>query len=217
MIRLHIFDMDGTLVDNDCDVSWKVFLVNAGIAPREDLELAQRYYEEYAAGTLNFREFIRFQLREFVGKTQAEMAELCRRHFDVMVRRKCRPGAVESVRLAKASGACTAILSSTNTMISEPIRAFFDIDRTCGTTLELTSDGRFTGNIFGEYALGKNKVGFMLRLADELGIRPHEIAAYGDSFNDVPLLSAVGEACVVNPSEALLAEAERHRWTVLNW
>ena len=46
MKTLHIFDMDGTLVDNDCDVSWKVFLVDIGVAPRGDLELAQKYYDD---------------------------------------------------------------------------------------------------------------------------------------------------------------------------
>ena len=49
MIRLHIFDMDGTLIDNDCDVSWKLFLVRSGIAPRDDLELADRFYENREA------------------------------------------------------------------------------------------------------------------------------------------------------------------------
>lgn len=217
MTRLHIFDMDGTLIDNDCDVSWKVFLVRSGIAPREDLDLADKFYEDYKAGNLDYRKFSAFQFREFVGKTPEEMKELCRRHFEVMVRDKCRPGAVALLRKLRSSGAHTAILSSTNTMISEPVREFFGIDRTAGTTLELSPDGRFTGRFAGEYALGKNKVGHMLQMAEELGVRPHEIAAYGDSVNDIPILSAVGEAYAVDPSEALRREAEKNRWPILNW
>ena len=46
MADFHIFDMDGTLVDNDCDVSWKLFLVAAGFAPKSDIELAHKYYDE---------------------------------------------------------------------------------------------------------------------------------------------------------------------------
>ena len=217
MIRLHIFDMDGTLIDNDCDVSWKVFLVRIGAAPQEDLKLAQKYYDDYAGGKLDYREFLPFQLREFVGRTKEEMAELCQRHFDVVIREKCRPGAIEEMRRVRASGAHSAILSSTNTMISEPVRAFFGIDRACGTTLELSADGRFTGNISGSYALGKNKVGKMLEIAESFGVRPHEIAAYGDSANDIPLLSAVGQAYAVNPSPELRQEAEARNWPVLIW
>ena len=217
MTTLHIFDMDGTLIDNDCDVSWKVFLVHIGVAPREDLTLAQKYYDDYAAGVLDYREFLPFQLREFVGRTQAEMAKLCQQHFDVVIKAKCRPGAVETLKQVHASGAHSAILSSTNTMISEPVRAFFGIDKACGTTLELSPEGRFTGNISGKYALGKNKVEKMLEIADSFGVRPHEVAAYGDSANDIPLLSAVGRPYAVNPSEELRKEAAARHWPILNW
>jgi len=216
MIKLHIFDMDGTLIDNDCDVSWKVFLVGAGLAPRSDLELAQKYYEDYAAGTLDSREFLHFQLREFIGRTAEEMAALCQRHFDEVVRAKCRPGAAECVRRAKNNGARTAILSSTNTMISEPVRVFFGIDQTCGTTLQL-ENGRFTGDIDGEYALGKNKIAFMRRLAADVGAVPEEVAAYGDSANDIPLLSAVGAPAAVAPTPGLEEEARKRNWPILSW
>ena len=217
MKTLHIFDMDGTLVDNDCDVSWKVFLVDIGVAPRGDLELAQKYYEDYAAGILDFEEFLHFQLREFIGNTKAQMAELCQRHFDAVVRPKCRPGATGAVRAARESGAVTTILSSTNTMISEPVRAFFGIDRTNGTTLELDGSGRFTGGIVGPYALGKNKVAIMREMAAGLGITPAQVTAYGDSASDIPLLSAVGHPFAVAPSEELRAEAEKRNWPVLTW
>ena len=217
MKTLHIFDMDGTLVDNDCDVSWKVFLVDIGVAPRGDLELAQKYYDDYAAGVLDFKEFLHFQLREFIGNTKAQMAELCQRHFDAVVRPKCRPCAADAVRAARGSGAVTTILSSTNTMISEPVRAFFGIDRTSGTTLELDEAGRFTGGIVGPYALGENKVAIMREMAAGLGITPAQVTAYGDSASDIALLSAVGHPFAVAPSAELRIEAEKRSWPVLEW
>ena len=217
MIKLYILDMDGTLIDHDCDVSWKEFLIAEGIAPRSDLKLVEKYFADYNAGTLDHAEFIAFQFREFVGRTVPEMAEIARRHFEKVVRPTCRPGAREFVDRARREGAKTVILSSTNTVISEPVRAFFGIDRTDGTTLELSPDGRYTGRIAGEYALGPNKVGFMRRFAGELGITPAEIGACGDSMNDVPLLSAVGTPLVVNPSPALAETARRRDWPILDW
>ena len=217
MPKLYIFDMDGTLIDHDCDVSWKVFLVAEGLAPRSDLELVEKYFADYNAGTLDHAEFIAFQMREFVGRTVAEMAAIAQRHFEKVVRPKCRPGAREFVDRARKEGAATVILSSTNTVISEPVRAFFGIDRTDGTTLELSPEGRYTGRIAGEYALGPNKIGFMRRFAAELNIAPSEIAACGDSMNDVPLLAAVGSPFVVNPGPVLAETANKRHWPILDW
>ena len=215
--KLYILDMDGTLIDHDCDVSWKEFLVAEGIAPRSDLALVDKFFADYNAGTLDHAAFIAFQFREFVGRSVPEMAEIAQRHFDKVVRPKCRPGAVEFVNRAKASGAATLILSSTCTVISEPVRAFLGIDRACGTTPELSPEGRYTGKISGEYALGPNKVNYMRRFAEEYGITPAAIAACGDSMNDVPLLSAVGTPLVVNPSPALAETALKRNWPILDW
>ena len=217
MPKLYIFDMDGTLIDHDCDVSWKEFLIAEGIAPRSDLVLVQKYFADYNAGTLDHEEFLKFQLREYIGRSVAEMAEIAQLHFDRIVRPKCRPGAVEFVKRAKASGAVTILLSSTNTVISEPVRAFFGIDRACGTTLELSPEGRYTGRLSGEYALGANKINFMHRFAGEFNITPAEIAACGDSMNDVPLLSAVGSPFAVNPGPELAETARKRNWPILDW
>ena len=217
MIAFHIFDMDGTLVDNDCDVSWKLFLVDAGLAPKSDIELAEKYYRDYVDGVLDLDAFLSFQLREFVGSTHAEMAALCQRHFDTVVRPKCRPGAIAAVREAAASGKPSTILSSTNTMISEPVRAFFGITETAGPTLELDASGRFTGKLVGDYTLGPQKVVRMRKMAEARGIDPKDIAAYGDSAADIPLLSNVGHPFVVAPSDELRAEALKRGWPILTW
>ena len=217
MAEFYIFDMDGTLVDNDCDVSWKLFLVDAGIAPKSDIALAEKYYYDYVDGVLDLDEFLGFQLREFVGHTKAEMAALCQRHFDTFVRPKCRPGAIRDAREAAGSGAPSTILSSTNTMISEPVRAFFGITETAGPTLELDASGRFTGRLVGDYTLGPQKVVRMRSMAERLGVRPEDIAAYGDSAADIPLLSSVGHPFVVAPSDELRAEALKRHWPILDW
>lgn len=217
MIKLHVFDMDGTLVDHDCDVLWKKFLVDSGIAPKEDREKSLKFYADYTAGVMDVPAFIKFQHREFVGHTLDEMKELCGRCFETTLKVNCRPRAAEYIRKIRATGVRTVLLSGTNTVISDFIRAHFGLDIVCGTELELAADGRFTGNVVGEYALGKGKVTSMLRVAESLGIRPDEVAAYGDSVNDIPLLAAAGEAYAISPATALRAEAEKRHWRIFDW
>ena len=43
MVLLHIFDMDHTLIEADCDVTWKQFLVSEGLAPASALAEADRF------------------------------------------------------------------------------------------------------------------------------------------------------------------------------
>jgi|GEM_PF-5646855 len=60
MIKLQVFDMDGTLVDHDCDVLWTRFPAASGWAPQSDLELSHKVSvstpELAAAGRFTGRE-----------------------------------------------------------------------------------------------------------------------------------------------------------------
>ena len=42
MIDVAFFDMDHTVLDMDCDVSWKYFLADKGLAPPADRTEADR-------------------------------------------------------------------------------------------------------------------------------------------------------------------------------
>ena len=53
MGAIHFWDMDHTLIDNDCDVSWKEFLIAGGLAPASDRELIDLYYEQYTCNELD--------------------------------------------------------------------------------------------------------------------------------------------------------------------
>ena len=75
MADLHIFDMDHTLIESDCDVTWKEFLVAERLAPESDLREAERFFDQYNRGCMDQDEFNAFQLREFIGRTPGEMPQ----------------------------------------------------------------------------------------------------------------------------------------------
>lgn len=216
MASFYIFDMDHTLIENDCDVSWKEFCVAEKLAPESDIAEADRFYQQYLEGNLDAEEFLAFQLREFIGKDENAMRELARRHFDCIVKNRVRPKAFEYVQKLLSAGKRCAILTSTNEIIARPIGEFFGINEVYGAQLEM-QNGVFTGRRCGVYTAGEGKAQVVRSLSRETGIPLSEFAAYGDSINDLPLLKVAGEPYAVSPGELLANEAEKLGFTVLDW
>lgn len=211
-----LFDMDHTLIDNDCDVSWKMFMQSLGLAPADAMETAERYYEEYLAGRLDEVEFMAWQLREIAGKPLAEARALARRHFETVVKSKIYPEALRSVQDLLDRGMPVAIVTSTNDLVARPVAEHFGIDTLLATTLEVKHD-RITGAFVPPYMIGDTKVVLGKRQCDEWGVSPQVVAYFGDSPADLPLLRTVGFPHVVNPKPSVLEEAQNAGWPVLKF
>ena len=216
MAEFYVFDMDHTLLENDCDVSWKEFMVSCGLAPESAIAESDRFYELYLEGKLDFNEFVAFQLKEFAGRTPEDMRALADSHFERIVKSRVRPKALDYVKSVIASGKKTAILTSTNTVIAEPVGRYFGIELVIGADLEV-ADGLYTGNITGIYTAGEGKAQVVRQLSEKYGIPLEKFAAFGDSINDLALLKTVGEPYAVSPVASLKAEAEKLNMPVLEW
>ena len=79
--EVYFWDMDHTIINNDCDVSWKAFVHAKRIAPDNALVLAEKYYQDYLNNCLDNDEFMSFQLAEFKGKSVDEMHHLSPLHL----------------------------------------------------------------------------------------------------------------------------------------
>lgn len=216
-IKIHFFDMDHTLINNDCDVSWKEFLMQEGLAPDDSMILADKFFDDYNRGELDFNEFIQFQLREFIGKNTAEMTEICYRHFEKIVKPKIYQDAFNYIQKLKKDGCQIYILTSTNTVIAKSVADYFGVDGLLGTELKIDENGKFDGKIDGIYAAQAGKVTKAEEFCNKNGLSMQDLAYYGDSINDANILSAVGKAYAVNPSSALKELAEKNNWEILTF
>ncbi len=212
----YIFDMDGTLIDADCDVSWKRYAVSVGAAPADALDAADAFYRQYQSGTLDSDEFMKFQLREFAGRTRQEMERRAVEHFERFIRPRVYPAAKEMIASLLALGAPVAILTSTNDVLARPVADFFGIPEVLGTTLELAGD-RYTGGIAGAYAAGAGKIAPAEEFVRSRGGTLEDLAYYGDSVNDLNLLERAGSPVAVNPDARLRREAEERGWPVVDF
>ena len=215
MPEIYFFDMDHTLINNDCDVSWKQFLVEAGIAPSNALDLADYYFEEYLNDRLDFNEFLDFQLAEFKGKSLQEMEALADEHFERYVKEKFYQQILPHVDEALKSGKPVSLLTSTNNIIAGPVAKYLGIPYVCASELEIVN-GVFTGKVLGEYCLGEGKIAVARELATKCDTTLDKAKYYGDSISDRFILGAVGYPVAVNPGEELKALSQCNRWEILD-
>lgn len=76
-------------------------------------------------------------------------------------------------------------------------------------------DGVLTGELVGQPLHGKAKRRAIKKLAAERNISLRRSFAYSDSVNDLPMLSAVGNAVAVNPDVQLRKYADAAGWEIM--
>lgn len=213
---LAFFDMDHTIIGIDSSVSWKYFLVDRGLAPEDDRAKADYYWNLYCRGRTPVDEFVKFQYREFSGNTIDEMRSLARCHFEERIRPYIYRGAHEKIREFSRQGIPTALVTGTNRYIAEPIVEAIGITTLLPTEPEIV-DGKFTGGYIPPFLLKEGKITKAESYSRELGVLLNQVSFFGDSVNDLEMLSRVGYPVVVNPGEKVLAVAEENSWPIERW
>jgi HAD superfamily hydrolase (TIGR01490 family) len=218
-MRLALFDLDNTLIACDSDYEWGQFLVDRGILDRDAYEAQNlRYYEQYAAGSLDIHEYLGFALRPLAEHAPEELA---RWHADFM-RSRILPAitapARALVREHMDQGDLCAIITATNSFVTSPIAREFGIAHLIATEPEV-QNGRYTGRVAGTPCFREGKVKRLAEWLTGLGFRMSDFSetfCYSDSHNDLPLLKQVSRPVAVSPDERLAQEARRNGWAVIS-
>lgn len=105
------------------------------------------------------------------------------------------------------------IVSASGAEVVFPIAEMLGASHAVATRMEIV-DGKYTG-VIDFYAYGENKAQAVRDLALEHGYDLGRCFAYSDSITDVPMLSAVGNAYVVNADKALRKAADDAGWRSL--
>ena len=146
------FDVDHTIINNDCDVSWKLFLIDKGLASKKDKNLALKYYQLYKSGSLPIIKFLNFQLKELIGKDINYINGLALEHFNIYVKPKVYKSAYDLINKYKQTQTKLVSISGCNDIILKPLNDYFGFDHTISTKLEINNK-KITGLLQGEYVL----------------------------------------------------------------
>lgn len=143
------------------------------------------------------------QVREIVAQTLAEIV-------DPLVYAE----AVALIKEHQGAGRDVIIVSASGFDVVEPIGAMLGADAVVATMLEISDEGKYTGEIT-HYVYAEEKARAIRELAEAHGYDLDRSYAYSDSVTDVPMLEAVGHPYAVNPDKDLRKAAEANEWPIL--
>ena len=209
---LAIFDLDNTLLAGDSDYLWGQYLVERGIVDAASYEAAnQRFYDQYKAGALDIRAFLRFSLQPLRDNNPQALKDWRSDFVRDKIRPIVAPLTAELLRLHRERGDTLLIITATNRFVTEPIATELGIDNLLATDPEVI-DGHYTGEVAGIPCFQDGKVE---RLKLWLADRSENFAAkwfYSDSHNDLPLLAQVDKPIAVDADPQLSTAAETNGW-----
>jgi HAD superfamily hydrolase (TIGR01490 family) len=216
---IALFDLDYTLLGGDATYEWIHFLIDLGVLDRGAYEgELERFYDEYAAGTLDIHEFLHFDFRPLASNKRAHLEQWRARYLAEIIAPIMLPKARDLIAWHRARGNVTAIITAANSFVSTPIATMFGVEHLLASIPE-SRDGEFTGKIEGIPCFHEGKV---IKLDVWLAGRGQALTDfaesyfYGDSQSDVPLMEKVTHPVAVEPDDALAELARARNWPIIS-
>ncbi len=150
------------------------------------------------------------------GHTVTELEEIGEETYDQSIHRRIWPGTRALAHQHLAAGQQAWLVTAAPVEVAGIIAAKLGMNGALGTTAEHV-DGVYTGRLTGEMLHGAAKADAVRALAVTEGLDLDRCFAYSDSFNDLPMLTAVGQPAVINPDRRLRRVADERGWTIRDY
>jgi HAD superfamily hydrolase (TIGR01490 family) len=147
------------------------------------------------------------------GKPVDQLGLLAEEIFDELMAERIWAGTHALARVHIEAGQRVWLVTAAPVEAGAVIAARLGLTGAIGTVAEV-QDGVYTGRLVDGLMHGPAKAAAITDLAQREGLDLSRCAAYSDSINDVPMLSAVGRAVAVNPDAALRKAAVERGWEI---
>jgi len=216
MTAAAFFDMDRTLLCVDSGMSWTRFLYKRGELPASMVAKAIYWSTLYKLAVLDMESVFARLARTLEGDLEAEMIAKCEIWYRDHVAPNVAPAARVAVEHHRQLGHTVVLATGSTIYAARPVAKGVAIDHVLASELEVDAGGAFTGRA-SAYCFGEHKVALAKAWAEREGIDLDASYFYSDSYNDLPMLSAVGTAIAVNPDARLGRHARRKGWAIQHW
>lgn len=209
---LAIFDLDNTLLGGDSDHAWGEFLISKGLVDAQAHRASNDgFYQDYNDGTLDITAYLSFALEPIAGQSPAQLVELHNEFMREVIDTMWLNKAESLLNKHRSAGDYTLIITATNDFITRPIAKKLAVDDILASNAEI-KDGIYTGKPTGIPCFKEGKVTRLNLWLEDYSFELADAWFYSDSYNDLPLLNAVGHPVVVDGDDRLLAHAESVGW-----
>ncbi|MDQ3706684.1 MAG: haloacid dehalogenase-like hydrolase [Chloroflexota bacterium] len=214
-VKAAVFsDVEGTLVDASLPRLSLQVGSKMGVFPRWKVAELAVYGLLAKVLPSKYQRRMRFYIikRAMVGRTEAEVAQLCEALTPRVVA-KLKQANWERVKRQRDEGMPLVLMSAG---LHEAIaRLGQELGARGEGTHFVVRGGKYLSQFDGPICEGTGKRDRALSIARELGCDPGMCYAYGDTATDIPFLEAFGHPYAVDPDAALEAEAKRRGWEIL--
>jgi len=150
------------------------------------------------------------------GHTVTELEELGEEIFDEAMAHRIWPGTRALAQMHLDQGQRVWLVTAAPIEIASIIARRLGLTGALGTVSEHV-DGVYTGRLVGDLLHGPAKAEAVRAIAEREELDLSRCSAYSDSFNDLPMLSLVGDACAINPDARLRAHARAEGWRIRDY
>ncbi len=219
-MNLALFDLDHTLLPIDSDFEWGQFLVRIKAVDPDAFEKSNaEWFAQYQAGTLDPVKYLEFTFGTLSKFPRKQLDAWHEQFMKEVILPKITPQALDLLQQHHDAGDLVAIVTATNSFVTEPIAKALGVDFLLATDPETTDDGEITGKLGNEPTYGPGKVIHTKAWLETMDMTLDSFDKtffYSDSHNDLPLMMLVTDPIATNPNAKLEAHAEQHGWVILN-
>ena len=210
------FDVDNTIIRGASSFHLAVGLYRRGFFKRSDIvrfAVHQIRYLTFGENRQQIDEVRQRALEIMHGRSVAEVVAIAEDIYDEVLALRIFPGTQRLLDQHLRAGHEVWLVTATPVEIADIIARRLGATGALGTIAE-HKDGFYTGRLVGDLLHGRAKAEAVRALAEREGLDLERSFAYGDSTNDVPILSEVGFPCAINPDGRLRKHAAEVGWPV---
>lgn len=150
------------------------------------------------------------------GVKEISMINLSEEIFKNQIKQTIHSEVFSEIEFHKKNGGFVVLLSSAIYPICQQVADHLKMDDIICSKLECV-DGVYNGQPEGRLCFREEKVKQLIEYCNKNGLNQSDSWYYGDSIDDLPVLSTVGIPVCVNPDKKLRVIASEKGWLILRW